>query len=133
ADVVRGLPAGSVPPRGALRRPDSQGQATFRAAGRAADAIRAGDQPQDRAQPGPRDLAVDPGARGPGDRMTPRSSLLRKYVVVFLALVIGTLLANGVVEIYFTYQEHKAALFRLQQEKALAAASRIEQFIRDVE
>ena len=65
--------------------------------------------------------------------MTPRSSLLRKYVIVFLALVIGTLLANGVVEIYFTYQEHKAALFRLQQEKALAAASRIEQFIRDVE
>ena len=35
--------------------------------------------------------------------MTPRSSLLRKYAVVFLALVIGTLLTSGAVEIYFTY------------------------------
>ena len=63
----------------------------------------------------------------------PRSSLLRKYAVFFLALVIGTLLTSGAVEIYFTYQEHKAALFRLQQEKAFSAATRIEQFIRDVE
>jgi hypothetical protein len=65
--------------------------------------------------------------------MTPRSSLLRKYAVFFLALVSGTLLANGAIEIYFTFQEHKAALFRLQHEKALSAATRIEQFIRDVE
>ena len=65
--------------------------------------------------------------------MTPRSSLLRKYAVFFLALVIGTLLASGAIEIYFTFQEHKAALFRLQQEKARSAATRIEQFIRDVE
>ena len=65
--------------------------------------------------------------------MKTRSSLLRKYAVFFLALVIGTLLASGAVEIYFTYQEHKAALARLQQEKADSAAARIEQYIRDVE
>jgi signal transduction histidine kinase/CheY-like chemotaxis protein len=65
--------------------------------------------------------------------MKTRSSLLRRYAVFFLALVIGTLLANGAVELYFTYQEHKAALARLQQEKADSAAARIEQYIRDVE
>jgi hypothetical protein len=43
----------------------------------------------DRAQPRPRDFAVDPRARRSRDRMKPRSSLLRKYAVFFLALVIG--------------------------------------------
>jgi signal transduction histidine kinase/CheY-like chemotaxis protein len=65
--------------------------------------------------------------------MKRRRGLLRKYAVFFLALVIGTLLVNGAVEIYFTYQEHKAALFRLQQEKALSAATRIEEFLREAE
>jgi hypothetical protein len=121
------------PPRGALRRPDSEGQAPFGAAGRAAHAIRAGDQPQDRAQPWPRDFAVDPGARGPGDRMTPRSSLLRKYVIVFLALVIARCSRTAWSKSTLPTRNTKRRCFRLQQEKALAAASRIEQFIRDVE
>src|SRR5207302_1629198 len=45
----------------------------------------------------------------------------------------GALLASGIVEIYFTYQENRAALLVLQREKALAAAGKIEQFIKEIE
>ncbi|MCI0372507.1 MAG: GAF domain-containing protein [candidate division NC10 bacterium] len=63
----------------------------------------------------------------------PRGHLFRKYVVLFVALVSGALLASGLIEIYFSYQENKTALVRIQREKALAAASRIEQFIKEIE
>lgn len=59
--------------------------------------------------------------------------LFRKYVVVFTGLVSGALLASGLVEIYFSYQDHKTALVAVQREKALAAALRIEQFIKEIE
>jgi signal transduction histidine kinase len=62
-----------------------------------------------------------------------RGKLFRKYVVLFVALVSGALLASGAIEIYFSYQENKDALVRLQREKALAAASRIEQFVKEIE
>ncbi|MFB3819126.1 MAG: GAF domain-containing protein [Candidatus Methylomirabilales bacterium] len=65
--------------------------------------------------------------------MTPRGGLFWKYVVVFVLLVSGGLLTSGLLEIYFSYHENKAALSALQREKALAAASRIEQFIREIE
>ena len=54
-------------------------------------------------------------------------------MVLFAGLVSGALLASGLVEIYFSYQENKAALVALQREKALAAAARIEQFIKEIE
>ncbi len=63
----------------------------------------------------------------------PRGKLFRKYVVLFVSLVSGALLASGAIEIYFSYQENKAALVALQREQALAAAARIEQFIREIE
>lgn len=56
--------------------------------------------------------------------------LFGKYVVVFAGLVSGALLASGLIEIYFSYRDHKAALIAVQREKALATASRIEQFIK---
>jgi len=62
-----------------------------------------------------------------------RGKLFRKYVVLFVAVVTGALLANGVIEIYFSYVESKAALVALQQEKAQAAAARIETFVREIE
>ncbi len=65
--------------------------------------------------------------------MTPRGRLFRKYVLLFVSLVSGALLASGLLEIYFSYQENKTALVRVQREKALAAASRIEQFIKEIE
>jgi signal transduction histidine kinase len=63
----------------------------------------------------------------------PRGRLFRKYVVLFVSLVSGALLASGLLEIYFSFQENKAALGTLQREKALAAAARIEQFIKEIE
>ncbi|MGQ0752333.1 MAG: SpoIIE family protein phosphatase [Betaproteobacteria bacterium] len=61
------------------------------------------------------------------------NSLFRKYIVALVALVTGTLLISGITEIYFSHQEHKTALLRVEQEKALAAAWKIEQFTREVE
>ena len=63
----------------------------------------------------------------------PRRRLVRKYVVLFVLLVSGALLASGLIEIYFSYKESRAALVALQEEKALGVASRIEQFVKEVE
>ncbi|HXZ44814.1 MAG TPA: cache and HAMP domain-containing protein, partial [archaeon] len=62
-----------------------------------------------------------------------RSRLFRRYTVFFVALVSGALLVSGFLDLYFSYQDNKVALVRLQREKAEAAASRIDQFIRTVE
>jgi signal transduction histidine kinase len=70
-------------------------------------------------------------APGAGPRRPGR--LFRKYVVLFAALVSGALLASGAIEIYFSYQETTEGLVRLQREKALAAATRIELFVREIE
>jgi hypothetical protein len=50
----------------------------------------------------------------------PRSRLFRKFVLLFVALVGGALLASGTLNLWFSYQENKTALARVQQEKALA-------------
>jgi signal transduction histidine kinase len=63
----------------------------------------------------------------------PRGRLFGKYVVFFVTLVGAVLLASGLIELYFAYQEHKTTLLRLQQEKAVAAASKIEQFLKEIE
>jgi len=65
--------------------------------------------------------------------MTLRGSLFRKYTVYFTALVALALSASGGIGVYFTYQENKAALLNLQREKAAAAASRIETYMREIE
>ncbi|TFH50724.1 MAG: HAMP domain-containing protein, partial [Lysobacterales bacterium] len=59
--------------------------------------------------------------------------LFHKYFLLILALVCGVLLVSGGISVYFSYQENKSALASLQHEKAIAAASRIEQFIRQIE
>jgi signal transduction histidine kinase len=66
-------------------------------------------------------------------RESRRGRLFRKYFLLILALVCGALLASGAISVYFSYQENKAALARLQQEKAVSAAARIEQFVLQVE
>ncbi len=62
-----------------------------------------------------------------------RGSLFRKYAVLFAALVSGALLVSGLLETYFSYVENRDALAALEQEKALNAAARIEQFVKEVE
>jgi len=62
-----------------------------------------------------------------------RGRLFRKYFLLILALVCGALLISGAVGLYFSYQENKIALSSVQREKAIGAAARIEQFIRQIE
>src|SRR5438067_10419936 len=62
-----------------------------------------------------------------------RGRLFRKYVALILTVVCLALLANGLSEIWFSYQEHKASLIRIQREQAEAAAAKIGQFIKEIE
>src|ERR1700753_3059932 len=62
-----------------------------------------------------------------------RSRLFTKYVALFFAVVAIALLSNGIFEVFFYYREHKAALIRIQQEQAEAAAAKISQFIKEIE
>jgi PAS domain S-box-containing protein len=66
-------------------------------------------------------------------RRGPRGRLFRKYVLFFVGLVAVALLVNGGFDFWFGYQENKEALIHLQQEKADAAAQRIEEFIEGIE
>ncbi|MGH7355910.1 MAG: GAF domain-containing protein, partial [Candidatus Rokuibacteriota bacterium] len=65
--------------------------------------------------------------------MTPRRRLFRKYVIPFVAVVCLALLANGLLEIWFSYRENTETLTEIQHEKALAAAGRIETFVKEIE
>src|ERR1700704_6384136 len=74
-----------------------------------------------------------PSAVKPVAHLAHRGRLFRKYLLLILTLVIGALLASGAISVYFSYQEIKTALSSLQHEKALGAASRIEQYIHTIE
>jgi adenylate cyclase len=63
----------------------------------------------------------------------PRGRLLRKYVVLFAAVVCAALLGNGLVEAWFLYREQTASLSHMQIEQADAAAAKINQFVTDIE
>jgi signal transduction histidine kinase len=62
-----------------------------------------------------------------------RGSLQRKYAATFAALVGAAVLASGLVETWFSYHEHRAALVRTQHEQATGAASRIAQFVAETQ
>jgi signal transduction histidine kinase len=62
-----------------------------------------------------------------------RSRLFIKYVVLFVAVVGLALVVNGAFDIYFSYKEQKTSLIRVQREQAEAAASKIGQFINEIE
>ena len=62
-----------------------------------------------------------------------RGGLFLKYAVPLVLLSSGAVVVSGLVEIYFSYQENKAALAGVQHEKAIAAAGKIEQFVREIE
>src|SRR6202166_728190 len=85
-------------------------------------------------QPGPMDrMAGRLGKDGPAvGASTVRSRLFIKYVALLVAVVVLALLANGAFEIWFSYQEHKASLIGIQREQAEGAASKIEQFITEI-
>jgi signal transduction histidine kinase/CheY-like chemotaxis protein len=62
-----------------------------------------------------------------------RGTLYWKYVVLFVAVTGSALITNSLVDIWFTYQEHRAVLIRAQNEQAGAAAAKITQFIKEIE
>jgi signal transduction histidine kinase/DNA-binding response OmpR family regulator len=62
-----------------------------------------------------------------------RGRLFRKYLAVFVAVVGGVLVISSLVELYFSYVETRRAIVGLEREKAIAAASRIEQFVLSVQ
>ena len=62
-----------------------------------------------------------------------RGSLFRKYVLLFSSIVGAALLANGAVEVWFLYRDHTELLLRVQREEAEAAATKIGQFVKEIE
>jgi signal transduction histidine kinase/CheY-like chemotaxis protein len=66
-------------------------------------------------------------------RLAGRRTLFWKYVVIFIIVTGSALVIDGLVDIWFTAREHRAALFRVQKEQAISAASRITQFVREIE
>ncbi len=66
-------------------------------------------------------------------RRSLRGRLFRKYLLLILVLVGGAVLASGAISVYFSYQENKAAIGALQHEKALAAATRIQQYVERIQ
>ena len=66
-------------------------------------------------------------------RRETRSRLFLKYVGLFVAVVCVALVINGLLEVWGSYREHKSALIRIQHEQAEAAATKISQFIKEIE
>ena len=61
-----------------------------------------------------------------------RGRLFRKYAMMFVAVVCSALVANGVFDIWFSYQEQKNLLIRIQRGQAEAAAESISQFVKEI-
>jgi signal transduction histidine kinase/CheY-like chemotaxis protein len=62
-----------------------------------------------------------------------RASLFRKYLVSFVAVVSIALVAYSLFDAWFSYQEQKRLLIRVQHEQADAAAAKITQFLKEIE
>jgi GAF domain-containing protein/HAMP domain-containing protein len=83
--------------------------------------------------PIPADGAAAARERVPSARRGPRRRLFAKYAAALVGLVSLVLLINGSLNLWFSYDEATAAAIRLQREKAVAAAQRIEEFIAEIE
>jgi len=62
-----------------------------------------------------------------------RRGLFLKYVVLFVGLVTGVLLINAALGLWFADRENRRASIDVQQEKAEAAAQKVESFVREIE
>ena len=62
-----------------------------------------------------------------------RIPLFLKYVVLFFAVVLVALITSGAFQVWFSYQEYKSSLIRIQREQAEAAAAKIGQFVREIQ
>jgi signal transduction histidine kinase len=62
-----------------------------------------------------------------------RGRLFRKYAAMFVAVVCLALVTNGLSDIWFSYQELKALLVRIQRSQVDGAADKITQFLKEIE
>src|SRR5262245_24561417 len=62
-----------------------------------------------------------------------RGRVVRHYFLISLVLISGGLITSGLSELYFRYRESAADLVLLQQEITSGAASKIEQFVQEIE
>jgi hypothetical protein len=58
--------------------------------------------------------------------------LIWKYAAVVVTLVAAAVVSVGLTELYFSYQDSKRALTRVEQDKASTAATSIEQQIQEI-
>ncbi len=77
--------------------------------------------------------ATPPAASQPTVVPPPRGQLFRKYVGLFVTVVCAALVANGLLDIWFSYREQNVLLMRVQQEQARSAAAKINQYIKEIE
>ena len=79
------------------------------------------------------DMTAGPGTRIAEPRRALRGRLFRKYLLLILVLVGGGVLISGAISIFFSYQETRSAIGALQREKAMAAATRIQQYVERIQ
>src|SRR5690349_5945751 len=70
---------------------------------------------------------------GASQMIAPHWRLFPKYATLIIAVVAGVLAVSGAISIYFSYRETRTQLVALQFEKAQGAATRIEQYMLDIE
>jgi len=63
----------------------------------------------------------------------PRWRLFPKYATLIIAVVAGVLVISGAINLVFSWREIQQHLVALQMEKAQGAATRIEQYVLDIE
>ena len=64
--------------------------------------------------------------------MSASRTLHRKYTVLIGGFVIGALCLAGLVQAYFSYRDSRAAVSAITQEKALVAATRIDDYVKGI-
>jgi two-component system NtrC family sensor kinase len=77
--------------------------------------------------------AIPPATSQSTAAPSPRGQLFRKYVGLFVTVVCAALVANGLLDIWFSYREMNILLTRIQQEQAKSAAAKISQYIKEIE
>ena len=65
--------------------------------------------------------------------MSRRAGLFVKYAASLVGLVTLVLLVNGALDVFISFRDTREALVRVQEEKVVAAAQRIEQFVTEIE
>ena len=62
----------------------------------------------------------------------PHRRLIWKYTAVVVTLVVAAIVSVGLTELYFSYQDSKRALGRVEQDKAASVAESVQQQMRDI-